>query len=209
MTEIKKSGRTLRTRAKPFTSVPLELITADTAMIKSTGEEVKITDTIVRVYIYMRNRYCLSLDDPKGLGYFEGWEGIAAAIGKSKDLFKKGNNRPDTILIKLGLLEIHKLGRGRSDSKVVKDIEDIKEAVVFLNSKSSDYKERKKVEYEAYKSGTKHESSMERKSEVTTPAEDPKYEIPPVEIYEDLPPESLQEDTGGNEYWDFLDECPF
>jgi hypothetical protein len=150
MAEKKKNYYTMRTQASKYTSVPIELLTADIAIIKSTGEEVKITDTLIRVYLYMRNNYCVSLDNKNSDGYYESWDSIAANVGKSKDLFKKGEYRPNILLTKLGLLELTKLGKGRSDMKIVKDIVEILDSVTFLNTKAADYKGCKLKEREDY-----------------------------------------------------------
>ncbi len=176
MKEVKSGFYTKRTQASKFTSVPIELLTADTAVIHSTGEEIKITDTLLRVYLYMRNQYCRSLDSKSSEGYYEGWESIASAVGKSKDLFKKGTNQPNLLLIKLGLLELTKFGKGRSDMKVVKDIVAIYDEVSFLNTKASDYKERKTKEREAYLKSKKEDT----KPVVDTPATITEYNKPVI-----------------------------
>ncbi|MCP3683176.1 MAG: hypothetical protein GY861_10835 [bacterium] len=198
MPEKKIKGKTLRTQTTPYTSVPIELLTADVAMIKSTGEEIKISDTLLRVYLYMRNMYCITLDDPKSFGYFEGWEGIASAIGKTQDIFKKGSNRPNIQLQKLGLLELRKAGKGRADMKIVKDIVEILDDVVFLNSKSKDYKERKNKERETFLS----ESKQPEQEAISPPPirehtpTSPTYEAPPLNVYDDIVSEGYCESCG-------------
>lgn len=141
MAEKKVNGRTVRTQAL-YTSVPLDLLSADSAMIIETGEIVNITDTVLRVYLHMRNMYCVAIDSPNSFGYFESWERIAAAVGKKIDLFKKGVNRPDKILEKIGLLEMKRGGKGRSSLKIVKDIVEVEGKVVFFNSELDNYQEK-------------------------------------------------------------------
>lgn len=140
MEEKKNNGKTLRTSATPFTTIPLELLMAEEAIIIESGEVVPITDTILRAYVYMRNMYCLSLDSPKSYGYFESWESIAASIGRNVDAFKKGKNRVDKALEKLGLLKITKGGRGRSLHKTVYDITVLEGKVTLTNNKRKAFK---------------------------------------------------------------------
>lgn len=128
--------------------IPTKLITSDIAVIKGSGEIVQITDIVVRVYLYMRCRYLMS----QGLGgYFESWESIAAGIGKKIDLFKKGANRPDRALEKLGLLQIKRGGKGRSSLKIVLGLDQISDKVTLLNSLNDDYKDTCNNSFFVYK----------------------------------------------------------
>lgn len=140
MAEIQVKGKTKRTRSNKFTSVPLELLTCKHMVNKETGEIYEMTDTSLRVYLYMRNRYCWVLDNPNQNTYFESWESIANAIGKTKDLFKgNSKNRPDKLLTSIGLLKTEKIKGSRSVNKIVLDTEDIKDRIDFISN--IEYKE--------------------------------------------------------------------
>mgnify|MGYP000085453628 CR=1 FL=1 len=133
MTEKKINHKTLRTQAKPYTSVPIELLTCDKAVIRETGEEVNVTDTVVRAYLYMRNNYCQSIDS--GKDYFESWGSVANSIGRDVCVVKKGNNRIDKLLQKLGLVVVLEKKKSRSHLKIVRDIVDVKNDIIFKNSR--------------------------------------------------------------------------
>lgn len=135
MAELLQNNKTKRTKSSKFTSVPLELLTCKSVIIKSTGEEIPFTDTALRVYLYMRNRYCWVLDNKDQYQYFESWESIAKAVGKTKELFKGvSNNRPDKILTNIGLLKTEKMKGSRSVIKTVLDVVDIEDSVEFVSN---------------------------------------------------------------------------
>lgn len=131
--EEQLNGKTKRTKSEVFTTTPIEFLTATHAIDVTTGEQFQITDTTYRVYTYMRNRYCWYLDNNKE--YFESWENIAKAVGKSKDLFKRdSSNRPDVVLKSIGLLKTERVKGKKFIKKIVVDIEDKPHNIVFASN---------------------------------------------------------------------------
>lgn len=201
--------RRIKESDKPFSYIPMSniILRCDKAIIKETGEEVDITSDFKITYTYMRERYMYNTC--MGKPYYEGWDSIAVILGKNVSVFKHKNDRDlpvNKLMEKLGLLIILDKKTCRSSHKMIKDISEVLDKVVFLNSKDADFQKRKSEERQSYLNG-----NIEGKTKAATP-EVHKYEIPPVEIYEDLPLGSLNEDIGGNEYWeslDDLDEFPF
>lgn len=185
-------------KENPFTFVPMSnvILRSDTAVLKETGEVLKLTSDFKIAYTYMRERY--SYSEAAGNTYYESWESVATILGKNKAVFKnkgKGELALHEQMMLLGLLVIDGTKTGRSNNKVVLDVSDVLDKVSFVNSADEDLQVRRKEIKDSYADGKKKEEEAQAKLEAERV----------VSVY--TPPEPAPFESSYEDQWE--DDLPF
>lgn len=147
-----KNDYTKRTTCQPYTSISLLFLQAKSVTIKETGEVLEVPPLAKLVYTYMRNNYCVAIDN--GNKYFESWSSIALNLGLNVEYFKhRKGQKPNLVkefLVKVGLVEEGDNYK-RCCFKEVLDITAVLGRIQFNNNKAKTFKEISDKSYQEYK----------------------------------------------------------
>lgn len=163
--------RRLKDTDKPFSYIPMSnvILRCDKAIIKETGEEIDISSDFKITYTYMRERYLYNKS--QGKPYYEGWDSIAVILGKDVAIFKHKKDRAlpiNKLMEKLGLLVVLDKKTCRASHKIINDVAEVLDKVVFLNSKDVDFHKRKQEEKELYIESKKDKREQLEVSDINT-----------------------------------------